>query len=427
MVGRISDEAREAGLRMLRATLLRECLWLNGHVPGSPEYQRYRRSFMPIGVHVGEQLSEQADSCIWYPGREANGFLMVTGGSGSGKTEALKTIASSIAEHGIPIVTVDFHGDVIFPGQNTVILHPGYSLGALDPRGLNPLAVDQAGWLGLGPKVTREVERIGRASGGLGYKQEACLRYVLTDLYNTFGIVDHDLRSFYARPPTLADLAERLWLACQSGLDGFERQVLMACFSKVERLASIGVFQRQQRLTVDDMCRYNLRMDCSLLEGGARLLVVEIVLEMIFEACKAVGPIPVKPESDADRFRVFIMIDEVKILSHGRGDPNKSNLILNTLATQARKFGVGLILASQMNSHFSEEVRANFAAHLAMKRMDPGEARKVAPRLEVTVQDLISSESPPGVGYLRSASTGGTVLLRANQCPAMPAGQINGA
>jgi DNA helicase HerA-like ATPase len=120
------------------------------------------------------------------------------------------------------------------------------------------------------------------------------------------------------------------------------------------------------------------------------------------------------------------MIDEVKILSHGRGDPNKSNLILNTLATQARKFGVGLILASQMNSHFSEEVRANFAGHLAMKRMDPSEARKVAPRLEVAVQDLISSESPPGVGFLRSASTGGTVLLRANQCPGMPAGEING-
>jgi hypothetical protein len=39
----------------------------------------------------------------------------------------------------------------------------------------------------------------------------------------------------------------------------------------------------------------------------------------------------------------------------------------------------------------------------------------MAMHMGLAQRQLVSSESPPGIGYFRSASTGGTILLRLNQ------------
>lgn len=390
--------------------------------PGVPEYQKCRDILMPIRVPLGRAPAVDVDQppYSWEPGKEINGFMMVTGGSGSGKTEALKLIGGSLVRHGIPVITIDFHGDVIFEGQNTLYGHAPQSAG----HGLNPLAIDPATLAGRGleVKIASEVDRIGRATGRLGYKQASCLRKVITDLYREFGIGDHRYFGWRAACPSLTDIFNRLNMACEEGMEGFDKQTLRECRAKVETLSCNALFRQTCPLTVQGMLDWNMRLDCSQLGREARLLAAETVLDMLFETARAAGSIPVNPCSDSERYRVFVIIDEVKILSLGRGNNEDSRHILNVLVTEGRKYGIGLILASQMMSHFGSEVHAMVSTRLAMRRMDPREAKRVAPQMGLLPEDLVSMESQPGMAYFRSASTGGTVMLQIDR-PPMPACQ----
>ena len=132
---------------------------------------------------------------------------------------------------------------------------------------------------------------------------------------------------------------------------------------------------------------------------------------MIFDTLRQRGPIPVNPADDSERFRLFIVIDEAKILSMGKGDPNGKDRILNVLATEGRKFGIGLILASQMSEHFSNEVKANISAKLVLKPMDSKEAKKNAADVQVDPKDVANLEGK-GDGYYRCNANNGTVRIK---------------
>lgn len=384
--------------------------------PGMPDYQEFRRELMPIEIELGMGFDAQESPIIykWKPGQEANGFLMVTGGSGSGKTEALKLFGAGIAEHGVPIITIDFHGDVTFPGQTTVRLR---AVSGGSEFGINPLVIEPAyiRQMGLGAKIQREVSRMSRAVGCMSEQQQSCLYHVMEQTYRQFGIREEDDSTWGRKPPTLADIVQGLSDGYRSGIEAFDKRTISSCWSKLRRICSNPVFIRGEPLRIHDLLAWNVRLDCSRLDLPSQLLVAETVLEMLFEAGRGEGEIPVKPETDADRYRAFIMIDEARVLTMGRGSPDASEHILNIMASQCRKFGIGLILASQMCSHFSREVHTNFNARLAMERMDPDEAKKVAMHMGLVPRDLISSESPPGLGYFCGASTGGTVRLRLRQ------------
>lgn len=99
-----------------------------------------------------------------------------------------------------------------------------------------------------------------------------------------------------------------------------------------------------------------------------------------------------------------MVIDEAKILSTGGGDPDAPDRILNLLFTEARKFGLGMILASQMSDHFGSEVKANAATWLVLKPMDIREAKKNAPNVQMDPEALTSLKGR-GDGYLRDRSS----------------------
>lgn len=387
---------------------MREALDLAMDVrPGMPAYQNHSERFMPLSVPLGIE-AESEEPVVWYPGEENNGILLVTGASGSGKTEALKLIAGHIAQHGIPIVTVDFHGDLVVSGQTSVMISGGIH----GQAGINPLALDRdsVARTGLRAKIERELDRIGRAVGKLSYKQQSCISQVLTEAYWRKGIHADNPESWGRSAPVLQDVSAMLRFAAEHGMEGFERSTVQACSQKVGLLAESSAFNHRRLLDVATMKDWNMRLECSTLSRPAQLLVAETVLEMVFEAQRARGPIPVDCTSDADRFRVFLVVDEAKLLTLGRGDASRADHIVNILATEGRKYGIGLILASQVAGHFGDEAHANAASRLVMKRMDTREARRVAPTIGLK-PDALQALAEPGSGYFRSGSTGGLVEL----------------
>ena len=179
-----------------------------------------------------------------------------------------------------------------------------------------------------------------------------------------------------------------------------QRSAIDGCIAAVQQLFDHPIFQRTSHIAVEEMLSQSIRLDLSKLPDQIRFVATETLLRKLFRTLRLRGPIPVQPADDRQRFRLFIVIDEAKILSLGGGERDRSDNILNELITEARKFGLGMILASQMSEHFSEEVRANAATWLVLKPMDVREAKKNAPNVQVDPEDLIRLIGR-GDGYYR--------------------------
>ena len=89
----------------------------------------------------------------------------------------------------------------------------------------------------------------------------------------------------------------------------------------------------------------------------------------------------------------------------GGGDPNCSKKILNILATEGRKYGIGLILASQVSDHFGAETKANMGSQLILQQTSFDEAKKCAKGLRL-IPDEVMDLSGRGEGLFRSGVSG---------------------
>ena len=353
------------------------------------------------GVHIDVALgTEHASSNVvhWVPGRQSNGFFLILGASGSGKTETLKVLGSSIVDAGVPVLVFDFHGDVVLPGVNSVLL----SSGSASTVGLNPMELDvhSAEESGLYDQRAALRGMVQRAVPALGHRQSGILREAFDEAYRGAGIVDGDVSTWNRPAPTFDDVQSILARWASDDERKSQRAGIEGCLAAVRELFDHPIFSRAHHVSVEQMLTESVRLDLSKLPDTVRFIATETLLRKLFRTLRLRGPIPVQPADDRQRFRLFVVIDEAKILSLGGGERDRADNILNELITEARKFGLGMVLASQMSDHFSEEVRANAATWLVMKPMDIREAKKNAPNVSVDPDDLIQLAGR-GDGYYR--------------------------
>jgi hypothetical protein len=352
---------------------------------------------IPLGVEVNSQAPVS-----WTPGKQSNGFILVLGASGSGKTEALKVIGNGVAHYGVPVLVLDFHGDVIFPGLRSVLMSSGTS----SVIGINPMELDSKSAEETGLYDQRKTLRdmIRNAVPALGHRQNAILREAIDEAYSDAGFDDANPETWNRAPPTFADVEAILneWAADDTKRS--QRSAIEGCSAAIQEIFEHPIFHRKEHVSVDEILSSNVRLDLSKLPDEVRYVTAETLLRKIFRTLRLMGPIPVQPTDDRQRFRIFVVIDEAKILSTGAGDPDAPDRILNLLFTEARKFGLGMILASQMSDHFGSEVKANAATWLVLKPMDMREAKKNAPNVQMDPEALTSLKGR-GDGYLRDRSS----------------------
>jgi hypothetical protein len=352
-----------------------------------PAKQPARAAIDPATLAVPLGVAQDGGQVTWQPGQQSNGFMLILGASGSGKTETLKVVGSAIHKAGIPLLIFDFHGDVRLPGVQDVLL----SSGTDSTRGLNPMELDGACARESGLYDQRGAlrEMIMRASPMLGHRQSNALREAIETVCLHAGILDNDPATWSRTPPTFADLMREI-----------EDEGLKA---GVSELFGHPIFQRNEHLRIDALLARSTRLDLSKLSDGVRFIATESLLQRLFRFLRMRGPIPTNPSDDKDRFRLFVMIDEAKILSMGG---NGGRNILSDLFTEARKFGLGMILASQMAEHFSSEVRANAATWLVLKPQEMSEAKRNAPNVGVEPEKLMALNGR-GDGFYRDRSAEG--------------------
>lgn len=354
-----------------------------------------------LEIPLGEELNLRSQ-VSWAPGRQTNGFFLVLGASGSGKTETLKVLGKGIAEYGVPVLVLDFHGDVKFPGLRSVLLSSGTS----STVGVNPMELDSQSAEETGLYDQRKVVRdmIRNAVPALGHRQNAILRDAIEQAYQDKGFNDADPATWKQQPPTFGDVEQILGAWAEDDGRKGQRAAIEGCLAAIQEIFEHPIFQRTEHVAIDEVLSSNIRLDLSKLTDEVRYIAAETMLRKIFRVLRLMGPIPVQPRDDRERFRLFVVIDEAKILSTGGGDPDSPDRILNQLFTEARKFGLGMVLASQMSDHFGSEVKANAATWLVLKPMDIKEAKKNAPNVHMEPEALTALKGK-GDGYLRDRSS----------------------
>lgn len=365
--------------------------------PGSVE----QSSASLLEVSLGQETNTK-HPVSWAPGKQSNGFFLTLGASGSGKTETLKVLGRGIADYGVPVLVLDFHGDVKFPGLRSVLLSSGTS----STIGVNPMELDSQSAEETGLYDQRKVIRdmIRNAVPALGHRQGAILRDAIEEAYARAGFNDSDPATWRNVPPTFADVQEILADWADDDSRKSQRTSIEGCLAAVQEIFEHPIFQRREHVSVEEILSSNVRLDLSKLTDEVRYITAETLLRKVFRVLRLMGPIPVQPVDDRQRFRLFVIVDEAKILSTGGGDPDSPERILNQLFTEARKFGLGMVLASQMSDHFGSEVKANAASWLVLKPMDVKEAKKNAPNVNME-PDALTSLRGKGDGYLRDRSS----------------------
>jgi hypothetical protein len=94
------------------------------------------------------------------------------------------------------------------------------------------------------------------------------------------------------------------------------------------------------------------------LREDEKRLFVEFRLQELFSAALEKGPVCRETEG---LLRDILIIDEAHLFF--RDDQNN---ILNTIAKEGRKFGLGLVCSSQSPTHFSEDFFSNVATKIVL-------------------------------------------------------------
>jgi len=341
-----------------------------------------------IKVHLGRETHTR-QNLNWIPGELNNAFLLVTGQSGSGKTNSEKQIIVDLVQSKFTVWVLDPHNEYGGMGLTSILL----SDGSESTQGVNPLNLYFADHArrGMHDQVRSVVDIVRRTAKNFGRREEEILQQAVEEVYERMGF-STETPSSECQPPTVASVIDLLqeWLH-QDEKKG-SRKIIEGCISVLRLLFGHPIFNRTEHFDIEKNLKVNVHFDLSVLSESDRYIVVETLLRQVFNYFSQLGPIPKSPVDDTERFRLFIVIDEAKVLTMTGGDPESSSRMLNVLIAEGRKFGIGLVLASQKIDHFSKEVRANAAARLVHKTQDIKEAKQQAELLQLPPAALMNLE-----------------------------------
>lgn len=134
------------------------------------------------------------------------------------------------------------------------------------------------------------------------------------------------------------------------------KEVLKSVVERFENLKASGIFKSQT--APFDPANPIWRYDITALREDEKRLFVEFRLQELFSAALEKGPVFRETEG---LLRDILIIDEAHLFF--RDDQNN---ILNTIAKEGRKFGLGLVCSSQSPTHFSEDFFSNVATKIVL-------------------------------------------------------------
>ncbi|HET6878606.1 MAG TPA: type IV secretion system DNA-binding domain-containing protein [Pirellulales bacterium] len=286
---------------------------------------------------------------------------MIVGESGSGKTYAICCLLAELARQGVVSIVFDygqgFSRQSLSPefvqAVKVVELHA-----SRDGIDVNPLRIFPSDVHGPVNAAQRVADTFARVYPKIGVQQHAVLRQAVLDVLYKAGINGDDRNTWAADPPAFKNLHDRLNEVAANGTGGMARHAA----SVASHVATLFFFNtlrpNGQKLDWAKMLRAKATVFVIQLRGlelSLERAVTEFLLWNLIGFIESLGPGPL---------RSFAVLDEAHKISFNQGSP------VEKLLREGRKFGVGVILASQQPDDFSPVAFANTATKLIFKLTD---------------------------------------------------------
>lgn len=315
------------------------------------------------GIFIGQD-KEFDDPLYWNPQLAAqvqNPHMMIVGESGSGKTYATQCLIAELAQREIPSVIFDygqgFEIETLDPVFQKYVGVREYRIGE-DGIALNPLQIFPKDVKGPASVATR-LSDVFDAVYHFGDIQRKVLIEAILFTFEKRGIVTEKPDTWRVEAPTFAQLQQTLdELAGDKQYANAKNAVgLAARLTTFFMLSSFGTAPSGwswEAILSDSKNRVHI-LQFRGLEGKTQKVTLEVLLWHLFFYLKNHGQA---------QLRLYCVLDEAHHLSFREGGP------VDRLLREARKFGLGVIFASQQPEDFSQVAFDNTASKLIFQTAD---------------------------------------------------------
>jgi DNA helicase HerA-like ATPase/predicted DNA-binding antitoxin AbrB/MazE fold protein len=310
-----------------------------------------------LGSNVDNAKEVVFDPITMTPKKLANQHLLIVGKSGAGKSQTTSSVLYELSKQDIPFLILDFQGEYISSvltnskdesfteATNAITLDPSYGMD------INPLELSVDG--NTGQKIgymsnVYQVSSILKQIYGLGEIQHPILKDAIKRAYQEKGFSVTDRSTWNNEPPQFQDIWSILEFMEQN--EGANVRNLKY---RIEPLFENNIFvSGEGSVSINDILNKNSIIDLSKLHTPELMKsVARFVLQAVYNRMLADGP--------SKSIKLYVVIDEAHKLSYDQ--------TLTDLIREARKYGVGFILASQSVRDFATVVFENMGTKIALQ------------------------------------------------------------
>ena len=340
---------------------------------------------------------------FYEPAKATNPHVCAVGSSGTGKTHLIRMLIKEYHARGITVVALDTQGDILGHGPSAVrglINRVGLFYGGAGGASINPMriAMDESHG-GAVAAVEDVVDCFRVLKGTLGEMQEGELRRLIVGCYKNHGIDIEDPATWSKDCPNWGDLhryARNVLLGSYDGRDPeptpatapgagadevqapseehlkqcrereeWDAKRVRAISKTLRALLDTGLFSgdnigiRRGQVNV---------IDVSKLKHKHRQMLIRVLLDRVLGYAIRSTP----PEKMNTKLpHTVVILDEAKYAAAaGRGLFTP----LNRIATEGRKYGLGMVVGVQRSEHLTEDQRLNCAVSFGLPVMPEARA-----------------------------------------------------
>lgn len=327
-------------------------------------------------------LKNNNEKTFWQPGSLNNGHFILIGGSGAGKTETLRCIASDLDKNNFPVLMIDFHGDMTCKGENIKT----YEIGERSRYYFNPLELNPS-FKDITPLRAGSdfVDAMSINFSELGVQQRNRLKEIIKEAYDRNGIT-REMETWDG---------ELNFAEVEEVIKNTDDKLTQTTAAYLNDIFDYKLFSGSEKISISDILDNGItHINLKSLPESLRALYADLFLRKIYYSLQALGEIQRGDIEDRNKFRLFVIVDEAKLLV---SEKQGVKAVLNKYATELRKYGGGLILASQLIDHFTDEIRSNIAVKLCMKAENNEQAKKNSKSFGVDEELLLGISKGEGI------------------------------